>query len=607
MLEGGHLVINGQEIFPDVPLLVHLGRMLVPIRIVAETLGAQVAWDQETRTAVVQGAASQILLPIGQTQATVDGEPVTLDAPAVLYMDRTLVPLRFVAEALGCEVGWDEAMRTASVRVQAGRVLDVGLSVEQGSAVLKVATDIQLPYSVKTLDGPPRLIVDVIAATPATTWSEKPVGAAMVKGIRIGSASVPSQVTRVVCDLDEAVRFKHYPSTDGPGVVVEINYKVTGLVWENGGLTVCGSGPLECETFSLADPYRFVIDLQDATLQASGVQGIDVGAPDVVRVRIAQFQANPDVVRVVLDLTSPAEFSIAQADCGLRVLPGLAGEPVCGLEYKGTAGGGRFFASCVGGQPPPVSVTPDGRLLQLELPGFEVDGHVGGEVKDGVVDSYAVQARTAGGALLTIALAAYGGHELTYDEARDSVTLEIERSVLIGRKICIDPGHGGVDPGCISYSGVYESTVNWAIAQAVKTRLQRAGAEVKLTRGENTSINAYGRVDVANGWGAEVFVSVHCNAHYQPDKSGTEIWHYGNSAASLRLATLISTSLRGLGLVDRGVREGNYAVLRETVMPAVLVETGFLTNPGDEAVLLNPSSQARIADMICQALVAYFR
>lgn len=611
VMEGSHLVIAGQEVFPDVPLLAyHTGRMLVPIRIVADTLGADVGWDQAAKTAIVERAGRRILMPTGMMCAFIDGEPVNLDAPAVLYMDRTLVPLRFVAEALECQVGWDEDTRTATVNVVSGspgQVLDVRVAVEEGRAFLKVDTDIALPYSAKTLDDPPRLVIDVAGAEPALAWSEKLVGQALVQRIRVQSLLAPSQVTRIVCDLDEPLRFEHRLASDGLGVIVELNYKVTGLAWEHDGLTIGTSGPPAWETFTLTAPDRFVIDVQNATLSHGGLQGVAVGAEDVVRVRVGQFQVNPDIVRVVLDLVRPAEFEVSWAGGGLRVLPAGAPPPECCLEYEETVEGGRFVACGIGGQAPSVSVTPDGRLLQVELPGFVANGETGGEVRDGVVSSYAVHARAAGGSILSIALEAYVGHEVIYDQGTDSVTLELERSVLVGKKICLDPGHGGRDPGCTSYSGIYECDVNWPITKALQERLERAGAQVKLTRGEHTSINAYGRVDVANAWRADVFVSIHCNAHTQSDKCGTEIWHYGNSSHSKRLAELISTRLRSLGLVDRGARVGNYAVLRETIMPAVLVETGFLTNPGDERVLLNPAKQAYIADLICQALVAYFR
>jgi N-acetylmuramoyl-L-alanine amidase len=226
-------------------------------------------------------------------------------------------------------------------------------------------------------------------------------------------------------------------------------------------------------------------------------------------------------------------------------------------------------------------------------------------VRDGLVESYEVAASGPEAFAVIMQLTGYVSHRLTNQAGQ--MTLEIDCSPLAGRKIVLDPGHGGIDPGCTSYSGVYEKNVNWPVALLLRERLQKAGAVVQLTRNGDESINAYGRVDVANNWGAEVFVSIHCNAHVQRTISGTEVWHYGDKPASLRLAQLMINQLVKLGMVNRGVKKGNYAVLRETTMPAVLVELGFLSNQGDEKILLNPVNQAKAADLMFEALKAYFR
>jgi len=100
VFQGASLHVNGMQVYPDVPLLVNSGRMVVPIRIIAENLGAVVKWDAARNAAVIQGGGLVVDLPVGSAQATVNGQPIALDAPAVLYSGRTMVPLRFVAEAI---------------------------------------------------------------------------------------------------------------------------------------------------------------------------------------------------------------------------------------------------------------------------------------------------------------------------------------------------------------------------------------------------------------------------------------------------------------------------------------------------------------------------
>ena len=90
---------------------------LFPIRAIAEALGAEVRWDADTQTVTVIGNTS-VMLTIGSTEATVDGDPVTIDVPAEITNDRTFLPLRFVAEALKLDVSWDE--KTYTVGIKAG-------------------------------------------------------------------------------------------------------------------------------------------------------------------------------------------------------------------------------------------------------------------------------------------------------------------------------------------------------------------------------------------------------------------------------------------------------------------------------------------------------
>lgn len=632
IFSGAHLVINGAEVFPDVPLIVFSGRMLVPIRIVAETLGATVSWDPDRQAAGVELSGKQIELKVGSSEARVGATQVALDAPAVLYSGRTLVPLRFVSESLGCEVGWDAGTRTATVQSASsgGLLTAVDLELLPEHAVVHLRTDGTVPYQIASLAGPERLVVDLTGAKPDLGWTEKQVGQASIQQVRVGiGGSGASAYTRVVCDLNEAVRFDHRPAADGKGVDLIIYYKVSGVAWENGGLTVRSTGPVASKSFSLSGPDRYVIDLPGASL-SSGATSVDVGSGDVVRVRVAQNQTSPDIVRIVLDLQKPLLFKIARFEQGLRVLPEGVEDPPSGggsttpsdpkppvnpgtvtgqtISYAKTASGGRLALTLAAEPKADVVVSVDGRRVALQITGAVAGNLVGANVFDGMVDGFTVEPIEGGGFVVNVSMTGYGGHTLTVDGR--NVTLDLRRSALLGRRIVVDAGHGGPDPGAISYSGIYEKYVNWPIALAFRASLERAGAVVKMTRSvvdPPSILDGYERTSIGNAWGGEVFISIHCNSFTSPGSSGTEVYHSGNSPQSLRLAKLMSASLSGLGLPNRGAREGNYVVCRESYMPAVLIELGFLSSPVDEAVLLNPASQARAAELMAEALDAYFR
>lgn len=180
---------------------------------------------------------------------------------------------------------------------------------------------------------------------------------------------------------------------------------------------------------------------------------------------------------------------------------------------------------------------------------------------------------------------------------------------LKGKKIVVDPGHGGSDPGAVGISGLREKEVTLAVALHLSTLLREAGAEVIMTRSGDQSVSNQQRVDLANQAAADLFISVHANAFPNPESNGTET-HYcpvqKSSAAGRDLAHHLQRELvLTLGLRDRGVKTSSFFVLTNTKMPAALVELGFLTNPSEEALLRKPETHVAAAEAIFRAIRAY--
>lgn len=109
------ILVNGTLLQPDVPPFIEQGRTQVPLRAVFQALGAEVEWDGATHTVTATRRGRQVVLTVGAPTARVDGQEVPLDVPARIVDNRTFVPLRFVAEALGASVGYDAAARTVLV------------------------------------------------------------------------------------------------------------------------------------------------------------------------------------------------------------------------------------------------------------------------------------------------------------------------------------------------------------------------------------------------------------------------------------------------------------------------------------------------------------
>ena len=185
------------------------------------------------------------------------------------------------------------------------------------------------------------------------------------------------------------------------------------------------------------------------------------------------------------------------------------------------------------------------------------------------------------------------------------------KSPLSGKTIVIDPGHGGPDPGAIGITGYYEKTVNLAVSLQLAPMLARAGARVILTRNADYGPSLWERVNIANTAWADVFVSIHSNAHLQSWANGTETYYYAysaNSGGSGYLARQLQQQLVWtLGLKDLGVKTAGFYVISNTRMPSALVELGFVSNYGDEAVLRQPQTHQRAAEALLRGLEAYFK
>ena len=172
------------------------------------------------------------------------------------------------------------------------------------------------------------------------------------------------------------------------------------------------------------------------------------------------------------------------------------------------------------------------------------------------------------------------------------------------KTICIDPGHGGKDPGATG-GGVQEKAVVLNVARKIASYLEVKGCTVMFTRENDTFISLGNRAAEANMWGADLFVSVHCNSAPNSSANGMEVYHYTRaSEAAKNAARVIYDKLLPIcGLRGRGVKANDYAVLRETAMPAVLVELGFISNPSDRAKLVNFAWQDDAAKAIADGIV----
>ena len=196
------------------------------------------------------------------------------------------------------------------------------------------------------------------------------------------------------------------------------------------------------------------------------------------------------------------------------------------------------------------------------------------------------------------------------------VASDVVLSNVKNKIITIDPGHGGSDSGAIGPNGYTEKEGAFAISQKVASILNQSGAKVVMTR--DSDVDVYGpnasarnelqaRVDVGNNANSDIFVSIHCNAFVNPAANGTQTFYYGSSYQGQRLAQSIQEKMiEANGLRDRGISTCNFYVVKHSYMPAVLIETAFITNYDEEALLSDDEWQTTMAKAIAEGINEYF-
>src|SRR5215510_3738101 len=171
-------------------------------------------------------------------------------------------------------------------------------------------------------------------------------------------------------------------------------------------------------------------------------------------------------------------------------------------------------------------------------------------------------------------------------------------------KICLDPGHGGNDSGAVGPTGLEEASCVLAISFYVQDLLREYKLETKLTRETDTFVELSTRCTIANGWGADYFVSIHLNSD-GPSAQGIETLYV--SAKGEALALPIQQSLVDLtGDVDRGLKyRSDLAVLNGTKMPATLAEAGFISHPATERQFRTSTYRTLVAQAIGMGIINF--
>lgn len=538
------LVVLGQELRTDPEPVLRDGTVFAPVDQALAPYRAAVRWDPARRVAEVTGARGErIVLRPNDPFATVGTDLQRMSAPPFLVGERLFVPVEFVYRALGAWVAWEPDEGTLHVAAQVLRLV-----FDRAPEGVRIQVEATGPVEVRTtrLQDPERLVIDLLHAASRIETREAEVGMGGVRRVRVAQFQVKPYITRIVLELDAPVGAEVTPA---PGFDLWIALRPSAEPPE--------ASPLEPDA---APPPSPVPEPSPASPVPAPPQ------PDLPRVLGVVAVRDGVGIRIVVEGTQPLSFR----EFTLRDPPRLVLDiPAVFVPVKQElrAGGPVEAVRAAQHQPALARI-----VVQWRTPA-----------------PYRITAEDAGRRLVILV-----------EEAQSP---RLPRGTHV---VAIDPGHGGADPGAFGVDGLVEKDVVLDVALRLRTVLVAQGVRVVLTREGDTTVDLGDRVPIALRAGATVFVSVHANANTRSVVRGSETYYL--KPDGLPLATSIQEELsRHLGIPDRGVRQANFKVLRDSPIPAALVEIGYLTNPLDASLLRTVAFRERVAWAIGRGILRFLR
>lgn len=606
------IYINQSKVNSDVPPLIIEGRTLVPLRVISENLGASVHWNSDNRTVKVTTSSKIVILKIDDTKALIDGETITLDVPAKIINGRTLVPIRFIAESLGAEVSWNNTLRRVSVNGGIPKIIGFSYEVLDGRQSVVIRGDLPLVYSRRVVAEEDKLVLDIegqmLIENNAIHAYDNYIDKAFMSVI-----DVKTPLTRVAIDMKPGASYHINQSADKKSISVSFSNVLNKVNADRQDdelivrLSTVNSPTIN--HFFLTNPDRLVVDMKGTVLSAKApaVPGNDY----VKDIRVSQFSTDPDTVRVVFDLKNDANYQIYQ-DKNITTVMFSSVHTVKDLFVDSQ--GEKTIIEVVAEDEIGYEVKAyrDAKKIKLIVPGVAVSEKLLRQgklsVRDGIIDNIEIQKIKGSKNYdleITINLDNFADFELVTVPPSSVARLVIYKSAAKNKLVVIDPGHGGSEPGAVS-GDILEKNLNLDIGLRLKKVLEGRGVKVFMTREDDIYVSTYARASMANEIGADVFLSIHNNASTSPSGCGTETLYYPDPKNEA-LARAIQKSMTGtLGLRDRGiVSRPGLVVTRETKMPSALVEVAFMTNKDELSLLMTEDFRQKAAEAIADGILNY--
>ncbi|NHN28676.1 N-acetylmuramoyl-L-alanine amidase [Paenibacillus agricola] len=511
------LFLDGKQLTAEVaPQINNDGNTIVPVRIIAQSLGSKVQWDEPSRKVTLDKADVNIQMFIGKKNAIVNKKAVTLETAPSIIDGNTMLPVRFISEQFGIKVTWDELTQSVFLSKEENgtkpeTVPPVTNPAPAGGEKVIVA---DAPIDISKDEGSTKPPVKDSTKPPVETPSSLPVD---------GSKDKPSAPTK------PADPIKEQPAAA-----------------PNSGVTAAPLKPIP--TFTNNPPgYVGSKEIEVKNESLTTVQGISIVNEQLI-VRLSGAKAVPNAV--ISKTASSIQIDIPNAKLDSALKLNTSGEGI------------------VSGNSNSISKT---RYLLFSKESSIVRIIIDLKSKVDLQPSVANSATQLA---------------WSFVPAKERYT------------VVIDPGHGGKDTGALSVTSRLEKDFVLAMGTKVFNLLAKEPKiEAVLTRNKDTFVELEGRAAIANDRTADLFVSIHGNATTKEEIEGVETYYY--SEKSLAFAKLMHEKIvKASGFSDRKVKQSGFYVIKNTTMPSLLLELGFLTNRAEEEAMFTDALQNKVAASI---------
>lgn len=648
------LEINGTVMnnLPVAPIILN-DSVLVPAREVFEEIGAVVDYKDDTKEIFIGYEDTIILLKIGETTSSVNENIVTMSTPPQIINGKTSIPARFIAESLGFEVNWIEQERKVVINsnkpeviqnnMQNNSTVDLDKSgvIESGDYLLTGIKNLTMDsieggnFYIQSTSPMSRidkfledntLIVDIYNSKLNLQNNIYTVNNPYIEEIRLEENIIDGQdVTRVIFQLNELKSYNVSLSTDRTNLsvnfignsILDINHNYKDEV-ESINITF--------ENFPNIDLYKqndnIIIQANNITTPVtlnSNFENISISQVDETTYRIyynninnlePKLYKNGNTINIEL-LPSPEETNNINNP-----------DNMYDTVYQ-TIFNDKYNRRLLIKKPSELNMsvnnlyTNDNYMAKKYTVTFpnNYSNYFGVgtlEVNDENIKSITLNTNESNQTELLIDTNRILAFVITEDANNIYIDYRLPKEIY-PKIVVIDPGHGGDDPGA---TGIYEVEKDFtlAVSKNLLNLIERDNlVKVYLTRTTDVYPNFEDRYGLGNEVG-DLFISIHGNSAYpNQNASGTEVYYslknnnYVNGLSSSAFADIILNNLiNELSFIDRGVKTANHYVTQHGIIPAVLAEIGFLSNPSEAYTLSTPEYKEKAALAIYKSIIEVF-